>query len=103
MLIAGGRNKALDLGALREFAPRLRAVIAIGDAADEVVAAFDGAAPVTRAGSMHDAVLAAARAARPGDAVLLSPACASFDWYENYGARGDDFAREVQALTEVPA
>ena len=103
VLIAGGRNKALDLGALREFASRLRAVIAIGDAADEVVAAFEGAAPVTRAGSMRDAVLAAARAARPGDAVLLSPACASFDWYENYGARGDDFAREVQALMEVPA
>jgi UDP-N-acetylmuramoylalanine--D-glutamate ligase len=102
VLIAGGRNKALDLGALREFAPRLRAVIAIGDAADEVVAAFAGAAPVTRAGSMHDAVTAAARAARPGDAVLLSPACASFDWYENYGARGDDFAHEVHALTEVP-
>jgi len=102
VLIAGGRNKALDLRALREFAPRLRTVVAIGDAADEVVAAFEGAAPVVRAGSMREAVAAAEQAAQPGDAVLLSPACASFDWYENYGARGDDFAREVLALTEVP-
>lgn len=101
VLIAGGRNKALDLGVLREFAPRIRTVVAIGDAADEVVAAFEGAAPVTRADSMRDAVAAAARAARSGDVVLLSPACASFDWYENYGARGDDFTREVHALTEV--
>jgi UDP-N-acetylmuramoylalanine--D-glutamate ligase len=102
VLIAGGRNKALDLGALREFAPRLRTVVAIGDAADEVVTAFEGAAPVVRASSMREAVAAAEQAALPGDAVLLSPACASFDWYENYGARGDDFAREVLALTEVP-
>jgi UDP-N-acetylmuramoylalanine--D-glutamate ligase len=103
VLIAGGRNKALDLGALREFSSRIRAVIAIGDATDDVVAAFEGAAPVARASSMHDAVAAAARVARSGDAVLLSPACASFDWYDNYGARGDDFAREVLALTEVSA
>ena len=42
---------------------------------------------------MDDAVRAARRLARPGDAVLLSPACASFDWYSGYGERGDDFAR----------
>ena len=47
---------------------------------------------------MRDAVRAAADArAEPGDVVLLSPACASFDWYESYAARGDDFAREVDA------
>jgi len=101
VLIAGGRNKALDLGVLREFAPRLRAVVAIGDAAAEVESAFTGAVPVTHAASMHEAVLAAAAAARSGDAVLLSPACASFDWYENYAARGDDFASEVRRLMEA--
>jgi UDP-N-acetylmuramoylalanine--D-glutamate ligase len=42
---------------------------------------------------MRDAVLAASAAAQPGGAVVLSPACASFDWYRNYGERGDDFAR----------
>ena len=59
--------------------------------------------PVVRAGSMHDAVRAAAEHAEAGDAVLLSPACASFDWYESYAARGDDFAREVTPLTDEPA
>ena len=48
---------------------------------------------------MHDAVRDAVALARAGDAVLLSPACASFDWYSSYAERGDDFAREVEALS----
>jgi UDP-N-acetylmuramoylalanine--D-glutamate ligase len=103
VLIAGGRNKALDLGSLRVHAGRLRAVVAIGEAAAEVEAAFSGAVPVVRADSMRDAVRVASEHAHPGDAVLLSPACASFDWYESYAARGDDFAREVTSLTDEPA
>ena len=95
VLVAGGRNKGLDLGVLRAEAPRLRAVVAIGDAADEVVNVFRGVAPVHVAVSMDDAVRLAREAARPGDAVLLSPGCASFDWYRNYGERGDDFRRAV--------
>jgi UDP-N-acetylmuramoylalanine--D-glutamate ligase len=98
VLIAGGRNKGLDLGALRDIAPRLRAVVAIGEAAGEVEAALGDLAPVQRAGSMHDAVRLAAAMARPGDSVLLSPACASFDWYSSYAERGTDFAREVARL-----
>ncbi len=101
VLIAGGRNKGLDLGELRAGARAVRHVVAIGEAAGDVAAAFDGLVPVTTAGSMADAVAAARSAASPGDAVLLSPACASFDWYSDYGARGDDFARAVAAL--VPA
>jgi UDP-N-acetylmuramoylalanine--D-glutamate ligase len=100
VLIAGGRNKGLDLGALRVHAPQLRAVIAIGEAAPEVEAAFRDSVPVVRADSMRDAVAAASRHAQSGDAVVLSPACASFDWYESYAARGDDFAREVAALID---
>ena len=103
VLIAGGRNKDLDLGGLRAHADRLRAVVAIGEAAGEVEAVFAGVVPVVRADSMHDAVRAASARALPHDAVLLSPACASFDWYESYAARGDDFAREVELLTEVTA
>jgi UDP-N-acetylmuramoylalanine--D-glutamate ligase len=103
VLIAGGRNKGLDLGGLRAHAPQLRAVVAIGEAAAEVEAAFVGAVPVVRADSMRDAVRAASEHAQAGDAVLLSPACASFDWYESYAARGDDFTREVRALTDAPA
>lgn len=100
VLLAGGRNKGLDLGVLRAEAARIRAVVAIGEAAEEVAAAFEGVRPVRRAGSMAEAVRAGAELARPGDTVLLSPACASFDWYSGYGARGDDFAREVAALLE---
>jgi UDP-N-acetylmuramoylalanine--D-glutamate ligase len=54
--------------------------------------------PVQPAGSMDEAVALAAAAAQAGDAVLLSPGCASFDWYGSYGERGDDFARAVRAL-----
>lgn len=101
VLIAGGRNKGLDLRPLADEAHRLRAVVAIGEAAHEVEAAFSGVAPVTVGTSMGEAVRLAAAAARPGDAVVLSPACASYDWYRSYAERGDDFARHVRALTEA--
>jgi UDP-N-acetylmuramoylalanine--D-glutamate ligase len=103
VLIAGGRNKGLDLGTLAESAASIRAVVAIGEAGPEVAAAFDGVRPVVRAGSMDGAVRAAVDLARPGDAVLLSPGCASFDWYGSYGERGDDFARAVRQVTDGPA
>ena len=95
VLIAGGRNKGLDLSALAATAGHVRAVVAIGEAAAEVAAAFASRVPVTEAGSMDEAVAAARRAARAGDAVLLSPGCASFDWYRSYAERGDDFVRAV--------
>jgi len=103
VLILGGRNKGLDLTAIRRAVDArtdldLRAVVAIGEAAPEVVAAFAPVYGVVVAGSMDEAVSVAARAARPGDAVLLSPGCASFDWYESYAARGDDFAAMVHEL-----
>lgn len=100
VLIAGGRNKGLDLGVLRQGAGHLRAVIAIGEAAPEVVDAFDGIVPVTTASSMRGAVASAAKVAQVGDVVLLSPACASHDWYANYGERGADFSEEVRRLTK---
>jgi len=100
VLVAGGRNKGLDLSVLARRADRMRAVVAIGEAAGEVVAAFDGLVPVGEAGSMAEAVRRAAALAQPGDTVLLSPACASFDWYPGYAARGDDFAACVAALME---
>jgi UDP-N-acetylmuramoylalanine--D-glutamate ligase len=103
VLLAGGRNKGLDLGALTEARDRIRAVVAIGDSAPDVVRAFEGVGtPVQRADSMDAAVHLASRFARPGDAVLLSPGCASFDWYANYAERGDDFARAVHALVGAP-
>lgn len=98
VLIAGGRNKGLDLGPMADVADRLRSVVAIGEAASEVRQAFAGLCPVATAGSMEEAVKVAAEAARPGDAVLLSPGCASFDWYGSYAERGDHFALLVHQL-----
>jgi UDP-N-acetylmuramoylalanine--D-glutamate ligase len=100
VLLAGGRNKGLDLSALRDATPHLRGVVAFGEAASEVTAVFeaDGRVPLAQATTMHDAVAAADKLAQAGDVVLLSPACASFDMYDGYGSRGDDFAAEVRAL-----
>ena len=98
VLIAGGRNKGLDLSALATAAEHVRAVVAIGESAADVAEAFDGIRPVRPAASMDEAVAAAAALARPGDVVLLSPACASFDWYGSYAERGDDFVRAVGEL-----
>ena len=97
VLIAGGRNKGLDLSTLSRVRDRVRGVVGIGEAGAEVVAAFPGR-PSAVADSMAAAVRTASTMATRGDAVLLSPGCASFDWYDNYGQRGDDFAAEVRAL-----
>ncbi len=102
VLVAGGRNKGLDLGALRAASDRVRAVVGIGESATDVVAAFPGV-PGRVTGSMADAVEAAHELAGRGDVVLLSPGCASFDWYDSYAARGDDFAAQVRALVLEPA
>jgi UDP-N-acetylmuramoylalanine--D-glutamate ligase len=98
VLIAGGRNKGIDLGELAEGGAHIHAVVAIGEAADEVAAVFASTHTVVRADSMDDAVAAARVLAVGGCPVVLSPACASFDWYRNYGERGDDFVRAVRAL-----
>ncbi|HWE56141.1 MAG TPA: UDP-N-acetylmuramoyl-L-alanine--D-glutamate ligase [Acidimicrobiales bacterium] len=95
VLIAGGRNKGLDLSVLASAVPPVRAVVGIGEAAAEVEAALAGSVTTVTAASMEEAVERAASLARPGDAVLLSPGCASFDWYRSYSERGDDFARIV--------
>lgn len=100
VLLAGGRNKGLDLGSLADERAHVVAVVGLGEAGHEVVSAFAGHCPTVVAGSMAEAVGAADRLARAGDVVLLSPACASFDWYPDggYPARGDDFRRLVRAL-----
>jgi UDP-N-acetylmuramoylalanine--D-glutamate ligase len=100
VLIAGGRNKGLDLAPLGAVADHVRAVVAIGESATEVEAVFAGRRPVVTAGSMDEAVAVARDMAREGDAVLLSPGCSSFDWYRNYAERGDDFARIVGEVLE---
>jgi UDP-N-acetylmuramoylalanine--D-glutamate ligase len=98
VLIAGGLNKGLDLAPMAAEPDRIRAVVAIGEAADVIATMFAVVAPVVTAGSMSDAVARAGELAEPGDVVLLSPGCASFDWYPDggYPARGDDFKRLVR-------
>jgi UDP-N-acetylmuramoylalanine--D-glutamate ligase len=98
VLIAGGKNKGLDLSALAEQPSRMRAVVAIGDASDEIAHAFTGVCEIKRATSMQEAVNMADSIAQDGDVVLLSPGCTSYDWYANYGQRGEDFMKCVGKL-----
>jgi UDP-N-acetylmuramoylalanine--D-glutamate ligase len=96
VLIAGGRNKGLDLTELADQLGHVKAVVAIGDDAPEIEKAFDGVCHVVRGGSMKEAVQLAGTLAVSGDVVLLSPACTSYDWYNNYMERGEDFMQCVR-------
>ena len=99
VLIAGGRNKGLDLGGLTAAVPPVRAVVAMGEAGPEIEGAFTGRCEVRVVPTdMDDVVVAAAGLARPGDVVLLSPGCTSFDWFTSYAERGDVFAEAVVRL-----
>jgi UDP-N-acetylmuramoylalanine--D-glutamate ligase len=104
VLIAGGRAKGADLSPLRQASDRLRAVVAIGEAAPGVAAAFGGAVRTILADSIEDAVGEAFEAARPDGTVLLAPACASWDQFADYAERGDRFAAAARSLAaEVTA
>lgn len=98
VLIAGGRNKDLDLHQMATEPHRMAGVVAIGDDAPLIAQAFGGICPVQTATSMDEAVQAAHAMASAGDAVVLSPGCTSYDWYKNYGERGDDFMRAVRSF-----
>jgi len=96
VLIAGGDGKGADFSALREsVGAYARAVVLIGRDASIIETALAGVAPVAKARDMRDAVRAAGELAQPGDQVLLSPACASFDMYSGYEERGLVFATAV--------
>ena len=98
-LILGGLSKGQDFRELRPAAEgRLARLYLIGEAAGQIAAAMAGAVPVERCGTLEEAVRRAALQARPGDVVLLSPACASFDQFRNYAHRGEEFARLARAV-----
>jgi UDP-N-acetylmuramoylalanine--D-glutamate ligase len=96
VLIAGGRNKDLDLSQMATEPQRMAGVVAIGDDADSIRRAFEGVCTVRDAASMDEAVTFAHGLARNGETVLLSPGCTSYDWYNNYNERGDDFQNKVR-------
>ncbi|MGH2829956.1 MAG: glutamate ligase domain-containing protein, partial [Actinomycetota bacterium] len=98
VLIAGGQSKALDLSPIAR-AEAVIGVVAIGEAAPRLDEAFSTAGlPVVRAASMDEAVERAVAMAKPGDTVLLSPACASFDMFADYRARGEAFRAAVKRI-----
>jgi len=104
VLIAGGRDKGGSYGPLVEaLKERGRAAVLIGEARDLIAKEIGGAVPVKLASSMEEAVDLARDLARAGDAVLLSPACSSFDMFRDYKERGDVFVRAVRALKEEPS
>ena len=104
VLIAGGEGKGQDFTPLATaFRGKVRHAVLIGRDAPAVAAALEGVCTTETVASMQAAVIAATRVARrAGDTVLLSPACASFDMFRDYGHRGDVFAAAVRTLAEAP-
>ncbi|MFP4052919.1 MAG: UDP-N-acetylmuramoyl-L-alanine--D-glutamate ligase [Phycisphaerae bacterium] len=99
VIILGGYDKGVSFGEMgRVAAERARAVVTIGQTGEAIASAVEnaGGGPVTRADSLPQAVSAAADLARPGGAVLLSPACASYDMFTNYQDRGEQFVQLVR-------
>jgi UDP-N-acetylmuramoylalanine--D-glutamate ligase len=102
VLIAGGRDKGGSYEPLVSALRRKgRAAVLIGEAAPALAAAIGDAVPTHHATSMRDAVRRSASLAQPGDAVLLSPACSSYDMFRDYKHRGDAFVDEVRALEGI--
>jgi UDP-N-acetylmuramoylalanine--D-glutamate ligase len=99
VLIAGGRGKGGGYAPLVAALVRKgRAAVLLGESAEDIAQAIADAVPVRRAGTMDEAVRVAASLAAPADAVLLSPACSSFDMFRDYKHRGDEFVRAVRSL-----
>jgi UDP-N-acetylmuramoylalanine--D-glutamate ligase len=100
VLIAGGQSKGNEFGELiAGLGDQVRALVLLGETAEAIAQAAGSALPVYRVDSMYAAVAQAAQLAQPGDLVLLSPACASFDMFNDYRHRGDTFIQAVQELS----
>ena len=99
VLIAGGQGKGGDFSELAEAVDgKLRGAVLVGEDAEKIARALDTVMPVHFAESMESAVHMAAECAESDDTVLLAPACASFDQYDNYMARGDAFIAAVEGI-----
>ncbi len=104
VLIAGGVGKEQEFDALQpEVEQHCRRVLTLGEAARDIELALAARTPVQRVGSLQEAVLRAREVVLPGDVVLLSPACASFDMFDSFEARGELFREAVMTTQEQPA
>jgi UDP-N-acetylmuramoylalanine--D-glutamate ligase len=105
VVILGGKDKGSPYTPLRDLLKdRARMVLLIGEAAEKIAAALQGAVEIERAGTLERAVEMAMKRAQPGDTVLLAPACSSFDQFENYEQRGHVFKEFVARRAEqLPA
>ncbi|HZD50274.1 MAG TPA: UDP-N-acetylmuramoyl-L-alanine--D-glutamate ligase [Silvibacterium sp.] len=102
-LILGGKDKGSDYRVMRLLIQeRVKAIYTIGAAAEKIITHVEGSAPIVNAGTLDVAVTKAADAARPGEIILLAPACSSFDQFENYEQRGQVFKDLVFARRGLP-
>ena len=102
ILIAGGRDKDSDFSLLNDLiAARVKALVLIGETRERLAQVWQGLAPTYLADGMAAAVARAWELSRPGEVVLLSPACASFDMYKDYAQRGRDFQNLVRELNHA--
>jgi UDP-N-acetylmuramoylalanine--D-glutamate ligase len=99
IVILGGKDKGSDYAPLEPLVrQRCEQVILIGTAADKIAAALENTKPLHRAATMPGAVRLGLELGKPGDIVLLAPACASFDMFDNYEHRGRVFKNAVREL-----
>jgi len=104
LLLMGGRDKGSNFHVLQDrIRKHAKELIVMGEAAEPIRSALGQSTPTKVAASMEDAVTTAYQDADPGDIVLLSPGCASFDWYSSYAERGDDFRRAVKEIEKKKA
>ena len=102
ILIAGGRDKDSDFSLLNDLiAARVKALVLIGETRERLAQVWRGLAPAYLADDMAAAVARAWELSRPGEVVLLSPACASFDMYRDYAHRGQTFQNLVRELNHA--
>jgi len=98
-LILGGKDKGSDYSALNDLLrERVKRVYTIGAAAAKIESQIEGTTEIVPSQTLENAVRRASESARPGDIVLLAPACASFDQFENYEHRGRVFKEAVKVL-----
>ncbi len=99
VLIAGGQGKGADFTPLKTVSDKLKAMVVMGEDGGKIASLLQGSVPCQHAATMREAVEMASILVEPGEQVLLSPACASFDMFEGFEARGEQFADAVRRLS----